>query len=61
MSMVSIEIPQEVIHATRMSPVELKRELAVHLYREGKLSFGISIIQSSLKQASETKPQNHFG
>jgi predicted HTH domain antitoxin len=40
MSMVSIEIPQDVIHATRMSPEELKRELAIHLFREGKLSFG---------------------
>jgi predicted HTH domain antitoxin len=40
MTMVSIEIPQEVIHATRMTPDELKRELAIHLFQEGKLSFG---------------------
>ena len=38
--MVSIEIPQEVIHATRMTPDELRRELAIHLFQEGKLSFG---------------------
>nr|MBC7245065.1 UPF0175 family protein [Chloroflexota bacterium] len=36
----SIEIPREVIHATRMTPQELKRELAVHLFQQGKLSFG---------------------
>lgn len=40
MAMVSIEIPKEVIHATRMTPDELRRELAVHLFQEGKLSFG---------------------
>ncbi|MBC7233693.1 MAG: UPF0175 family protein [Chloroflexi bacterium] len=36
----SIEIPREVIHATRMTPQELKQELAVHLFQQGKLSFG---------------------
>jgi predicted HTH domain antitoxin len=40
MATVSIEIPGEVMHATRMTPDELKRELAIHLFREGKLSFG---------------------
>ena len=40
MTTVSIEIPGEVVHAARMTPEELKRELAVHLFREGKLSFG---------------------
>jgi predicted HTH domain antitoxin len=40
MMTVSIEIPGEVMHATRMTPEDLKRELAVHLFREGKLSFG---------------------
>lgn len=39
-SMISIEIPREVIHITRMTPEELKRELAIHLFRRGKLSFG---------------------
>ncbi len=28
---ISIEIPREIIHATRMTPQELKRELAIHL------------------------------
>jgi predicted HTH domain antitoxin len=40
MTTVSIEIPGEVIHATRMTPEDLKRELAIHLFQEGKLSFG---------------------
>lgn len=39
-SMVSIEIPREVIHATRMTPQELKRELSVYLFQRGRLSFG---------------------
>ncbi len=39
-SKVSIEIPREVLHATRMTPQELKRELAIHLFQQGKLSFG---------------------
>jgi predicted HTH domain antitoxin len=39
-STISIEIPREVVHAVRMSPQELKRELAIHLYGQGKLSFG---------------------
>ena len=39
-STISIEIPREVVHAVRMTPRELKRELAIHLYEQGKLSFG---------------------
>ncbi len=39
---ISIEIPREIIHATRMTPQELKRDLAVLLYQQGKLSFGKS-------------------
>ncbi len=39
-AMVQIEIPREVLHAARMTPSELQRELAVHLFAEGKLSFG---------------------
>ena len=38
--MVSISVPREVIHATRMSPEDLRTELAVYLYQQGKLSFG---------------------
>ena len=39
-STISIEIPREILHATRMTPQELRRELAIHLYQQGKLSFG---------------------
>jgi predicted HTH domain antitoxin len=39
-STISIEVPREVIHATRMTPEELRRELAVYLFQQGKLSFG---------------------
>jgi predicted HTH domain antitoxin len=39
-STVSIEIPIEILHAARMSPEELKSELAVYLFQRGKLSFG---------------------
>ena len=39
-STISIEIPREVVHATRMTPQELRRELAVYLFQQGKLSFG---------------------
>lgn len=35
-----IEIPREVLHATRMTPQELRRELALFLFQQGKLSFG---------------------
>jgi len=39
-STISIEIPREVIHATRMKPLELKQELAIHLFQQGRLSLG---------------------
>lgn len=39
-SKVTIEIPREVIHATRMTPEELRKELAISLFQLGKLSFG---------------------
>lgn len=39
-STIVIEIPREIIHATRMTPEELRRELAIHLFQQGKLSFG---------------------
>jgi predicted HTH domain antitoxin len=39
-STIPIEIPREVIHATRMTPQELRRELAIYLFQQGKLSFG---------------------
>ena len=37
---IAIEIPRKVVHATRMTPQELRRELAIHLFQQGKLSFG---------------------
>ena len=37
---VMMEIPREVAQAARMDVRELKRELAVHLFEEEKLSFG---------------------
>jgi predicted HTH domain antitoxin len=30
----------EVLHVTRMTPEELRRELAIYLFQQGKLSFG---------------------
>lgn len=39
-STVSFEIPRDVLRATRMSAEELRRELALHLFEQGKLSFG---------------------
>jgi len=39
-SKIAIEIPREIIHATRMTPEELRRELAIYLFQQGKLSFG---------------------
>jgi predicted HTH domain antitoxin len=37
---IAIEIPREIIHVTRMSPQALKRELALYLFEQDKLSFG---------------------
>jgi predicted HTH domain antitoxin len=37
---IALEIPREIIHATRMKPEELKCELALALFQQGKLSFG---------------------
>ena len=37
---VTIEIPREVIHATRMTSDELRRELAIYLFQQDKLSLG---------------------
>jgi predicted HTH domain antitoxin len=39
-AVVSIPIPREILHAARMTPEELRRELAIHLFQRGKLSFG---------------------
>ena len=37
---ISMEIPREIPHATKMSMDELRRELAIHLFQIDKLSFG---------------------
>ncbi len=37
---VTIEIPREIVHATRMTPQALKEELALALFANDKLSFG---------------------
>jgi predicted HTH domain antitoxin len=37
---VSIEIPREILHVVRMTPEDLRTELAVYLFQQGKLSFG---------------------
>ncbi len=39
-TVITIEIPREVAHITRMTPQELKQELAIALFEKGKLSFG---------------------
>ena len=39
-STIVLEIPRDVLHTTRMRPEELKCELALSLFQQGKLSFG---------------------
>ena len=39
-SMISIEIPREVVHASRMTHQELRHELAISLFQQCRLSFG---------------------
>lgn len=39
-TMAVIEIPRDVLHAARMSPEELRQELALVLFQQGRLSFG---------------------
>lgn len=39
-TIVSIPVPREILHAARMSSEELRCELALHLFQQGKLSFG---------------------
>jgi predicted HTH domain antitoxin len=35
-----IEIPQDILNPARMTVPEIKRELAIHLYAQGRLSIG---------------------
>ena len=37
---VALELPFDLFQAARLSPDEVRRELALHLYRKGKLSLG---------------------
>jgi predicted HTH domain antitoxin len=37
---VSFEVPQEILESARLTPNELKVELAVSLYAQGRLSVG---------------------
>ncbi len=37
---VSIEIPREILRATRMTLQEIKQDLAILLFQQGKRSFG---------------------
>lgn len=39
-SVITIEIPKSVAHALQMSAEELRTELAILLFQQGKLSFG---------------------
>lgn len=39
-STVSFEIPREILQASRLTAEELRRELALHLFEQDKLSFG---------------------
>ena len=36
----ALEVPQDVLDSARMTPSELKVEMAVHLYTQGRLSIG---------------------
>lgn len=38
--MIPLQIPVEIFHATRMSPEEIRIELALSLFQQKKLSFG---------------------
>ena len=37
---VTISVPKEVLHAARMTAAEIRLELALSLFQQGKLSFG---------------------
>ena len=37
---IATEIPREILHAARLSQAELRRELAVLLFAQGRISFG---------------------
>ena len=35
-----VEVPQEILDSARLTPSELKVEMAVHLYAQGRLAIG---------------------
>jgi predicted HTH domain antitoxin len=37
---ISIELPCDILHASRMTTDELRRELALTLFAQGRISFG---------------------
>ncbi len=38
----TLQIPDEVFISSKLTPSDLLKELAVHLFEEGKISFGIA-------------------
>ncbi len=50
-TMAVIELPRNVLHAARMTLEELRRELALVLFQQGKLSFRTAV-QSRAKATS---------
>lgn len=36
----TLQIPQDILDSARLTPKDLKVEIAVHLYEEGRLSLG---------------------
>jgi predicted HTH domain antitoxin len=40
MQSITLELPGEILHTTRLSEDQLKTELAIHLFEIGRLSFG---------------------
>ncbi len=36
----TLEVPQDILDSARLTPPELKVELAIHLYAQGRLSIG---------------------
>lgn len=39
-TMISVQVPHDILHAARLTVDELKQELALILFQQGKLSFG---------------------
>jgi predicted HTH domain antitoxin len=41
-ALVNLEVPQDIVDAARLTPHELKVELAISLYAQNRLSVGLS-------------------